>query len=36
LKLMRLSPSRRTPLFNGTIECRLLEYKIVSGSNRPK
>ena len=34
LKLMRLSPSRRTPLFNGTIECRLLEYKIVSGSNR--
>ncbi|HEU0282530.1 MAG TPA: class I SAM-dependent RNA methyltransferase, partial [Gallionella sp.] len=36
LKLMRLSPSKRTPLFNGTIECRLLEYKIVSGSNRPK
>jgi putative N6-adenine-specific DNA methylase len=34
LKLMRLSPSRRTRLFNGAIECRLLEYKIVSGSNR--
>ena len=34
LKLMRLSSSRRTPLFNGAIECRLLEYKIVSGSNR--
>jgi putative N6-adenine-specific DNA methylase len=34
LKLMRLSPSKRTPLFNGAIECRLLEYKIVSGSNR--
>jgi len=34
LKLMRLSPSRRTPLFNGAIECRLLEYKIVAGSNR--
>ncbi len=34
LKLMRLSPSRRTPMFNGTIECRLLEYKIVAGSNR--
>ena len=34
LKLMRLSPSRRIPLFNGAIECRLLEYKIVSGSNR--
>ena len=36
LKLMRLSPSKRTLLFNGTIECRLLEYKIVAGSNRPK
>lgn len=36
LKLMRLSPSKRTPLFNGAIECRLLEYRIVSGSNRPK
>ncbi|HCI14045.1 MAG: DNA methylase [Gallionellales bacterium GWA2_60_142] len=36
LKLMRLSPSKRTPLFNGAIECRLLEYKIVAGSNRPK
>jgi putative N6-adenine-specific DNA methylase len=36
LKLMRLSPSKRTPLFNGPIECRLLEYKIVAGSNRPK
>jgi putative N6-adenine-specific DNA methylase len=35
LKLMRLSPSRKTPLFNGAIECRLLEYRIVSGSNRP-
>ncbi len=34
LKLMRLSPSRRIPLFNGAIECRLLEYKIVAGSNR--
>ena len=34
LKLMRLSPSRKIPLFNGAIECRLLEYKIVSGSNR--
>jgi putative N6-adenine-specific DNA methylase len=31
---MRLSPSKRTPLFNGPIECRLLEYRIVSGSNR--
>lgn len=36
LKLMRLSPSKRTPLFNGAIECRLLEYRIVAGSNRPR
>ena len=34
LKLMRLSPSKRIPLFNGAIECRLLEYRIVAGSNR--
>ncbi len=34
LKLMRLSPSRKTPLFNGAIECRLLEYKITAGSHR--
>lgn len=35
-KLMRLSPSKRTPLFNGALECRLFEYKVVAGSNRPK
>ena len=35
-KLMRLTPSKRIPLFNGAIECRLFEYKIVAGSNRPK
>lgn len=35
-KLMRLSPSRKTPLFNGAIECRLFEFKMVAGSNRPK
>lgn len=33
-KGMRLSPSRKTPLFNGKLECRLYEYKIVAGSNR--
>lgn len=33
-KLMRLSASRRTPLFNGAIECRLFEYKMVVGGNR--
>ena len=33
-KLIRLSASKRTPLFNGKLECRLLEYKVVAGSNR--
>jgi putative N6-adenine-specific DNA methylase len=33
-KLMRLSASKRTPLFNGALDCRLFEYKLVSGSNR--
>jgi putative N6-adenine-specific DNA methylase len=35
-KFIRLSVSRRTPLFNGALECRLFEYKMVAGSNRPK
>ncbi len=35
-KLMRLKASRRTPLFNGALECRLLEYKVVAGSMRPE
>jgi len=33
-KSIRLSVSRRTPLFNGALECRLFEYKVVDGSNR--
>ena len=33
-KGIRLKASKRTPLFNGAIECRLLEYKIIAGSNR--
>jgi putative N6-adenine-specific DNA methylase len=33
-KLIRLSASRRTPLFNGALECRLFEFKMVAGSNR--
>ena len=33
-KLIGLKPQRRTPLFNGAIECRLLEYRIVSGTMR--
>ena len=33
-KGIRLSASRKTPLFNGKLECRLYEYKVVAGSNR--
>ena len=33
-KLIRLQPSRRTPLWNGALECRLYEFRIVKGSNR--
>jgi putative N6-adenine-specific DNA methylase len=30
-KLIRLSPSARTPLWNGAIECRLYEFRMVAG-----
>ena len=33
-KDMRLKPSKKTPLFNGALECRLFEIKMVEGSNR--
>ena len=33
-KLIGLSPSKRTPLYNGALECRLYEFKIVSGAMR--
>jgi len=33
-KLMRLKPSRKIPLFNGPIECRLFLFEMVAGSNR--
>ncbi|MBV9189400.1 MAG: methyltransferase, partial [Betaproteobacteria bacterium] len=33
-KLIRLEPSKRTPLWNGAIECRLYEFQIVAGSHR--
>lgn len=33
-KTIRLTPSRRIPLFNGALECRLLEYRLVAGSMR--
>lgn len=32
--LIRLRESKRTPLFNGAIECRLFEFRMVSGSLR--
>lgn len=33
-KKIRLAPSKRTPLFNGGIECRLYEFKMVAGGLR--
>lgn len=33
-KLIRLKPSRKVPVYNGAIECRLYEFKMISGSNR--
>ena len=33
-KLMRLSPTKKTPLYNGALDCRLFEIKMVAGSNR--
>jgi putative N6-adenine-specific DNA methylase len=33
-RLIRLAASRRTPLYNGPLECRLYEYRMVAGSNR--
>jgi putative N6-adenine-specific DNA methylase len=33
-KLIRLTPSRRVPLYNGPLECRLYEFDIVAGSHR--
>lgn len=33
-KLIGLAASKRTPLFNGALECRLFEFKLVAGSMR--
>jgi putative N6-adenine-specific DNA methylase len=33
-KLIGLAASRRTPLFNGALECRLYEFKLVQGGHR--
>jgi putative N6-adenine-specific DNA methylase len=35
-KLIGLKASRRIPLYNGPLECRLLEYRIVAGAMRRK
>lgn len=35
-KLIRLNTSKRAPLFNGALECRLFEYKMVDGGMRKK
>lgn len=35
-RLFGLKASRRTPLFNGALECRLYEYRIFAGSLRTK
>ncbi|MBI4191571.1 MAG: class I SAM-dependent RNA methyltransferase [Betaproteobacteria bacterium] len=35
-RLIRLAASKRTPLFNGALECRLYEFKLVAGSMRRK
>jgi putative N6-adenine-specific DNA methylase len=31
---MRLRESRRVPLWNGPIECRLFRFELVAGPNR--
>ena len=33
-KLIGLSPSKRTPLYNGALECRLYQFNMVSGAMR--
>jgi putative N6-adenine-specific DNA methylase len=33
-RLIGLKASRRTPLYNGALECRLFEYRLVAGSLR--
>jgi putative N6-adenine-specific DNA methylase len=33
-KLIGLKASRRTPLYNGALECRLYEYRLMAGSAR--
>jgi putative N6-adenine-specific DNA methylase len=35
-KLIGLRPERRTPLFNGALECRLFAFRIVAGAMRER
>ena len=35
-KLIHLAVSKRTPLYNGALECRLFEYRMVQGGLRKK
>jgi putative N6-adenine-specific DNA methylase len=35
-KLIGLKASKRTPLYNGALECRLFEYRLVAGSMRKR
>jgi putative N6-adenine-specific DNA methylase len=35
-KLIRLQATRKTVLYNGALECRLYEYRMVQGGNRPE
>ena len=32
--MIRLPPSRKPVLYNGALECRLYEYRMVAGGNR--
>lgn len=34
--LMRLKPARRTPLYNGALECRLFEFRLIAGGMRAR
>jgi putative N6-adenine-specific DNA methylase len=33
-KLLRLKEARKTPFFNGALECRLFRFDMVAGYNR--
>jgi len=35
-KLIRLQPSRKIPLYNGALECRLYQIDVVAGSHRDR